>query len=108
MAIWNVPDGGLTEKATEPVQTLTGHGKPVTLVQWHPTAANVIASAGKDPCIKVWDVESGEAKLTLEGFEGLVQDFQWNYDGSRIASSSKDKMLRVWNPRTGAVEAECQ
>jgi WD40 repeat protein len=33
--------------------TLSGHGKPVCLLQWHPTAGNVLASAGKDPNIKV-------------------------------------------------------
>ena len=38
---------------TRPAVTLSGHGKPVCLLQWHPTAGNVLASAGKDPNIKV-------------------------------------------------------
>jgi coronin-1B/1C/6 len=49
---------------------------------------------------QVWDVERGEAMVTLDGFGGLVQDFDWNHDGSLLATSSKDKMLRTWDPRT--------
>ena len=86
---WHIPDGGLTERISTPLQTLAGHGKPVTLLHFHPTANNVIASAAKDPSIKVWDIERGEAKLTLSDFGGLVQDFDWNYDGSFLATSSK-------------------
>jgi WD40 repeat protein len=51
--IWEVPDGGLTDKLSTPLQTLSGHGKPVTLLHFHPTANNVIASAAKDPSLKV-------------------------------------------------------
>ena len=52
--IWEVPDGGLTDKLVTPLQTLSGHSKPVTLLHYHPTANNVIASAAKDPSLKVW------------------------------------------------------
>ena len=44
--------------------------------------------------------------VTLEGFGGLVQDFDWNVDGSLLATSSKDKMLRTWDPRTLASSGE--
>ncbi len=37
----------------------------------------------------MWDVEKGEAVVTLDGFGGLVQDFDWNVDGSLLATSSK-------------------
>ncbi len=53
MKIWEIPEGGLTERLTTPLQTLSGHGKPVTLLHYHPTANNVIASASKDPNLKV-------------------------------------------------------
>jgi hypothetical protein len=51
--IWEVPDGGLTDRLVTPLQTLSGHTKPVTLLHYHPTANNVIASAAKDPAVKV-------------------------------------------------------
>jgi hypothetical protein len=65
---WEIPEGGLTETMKDPLVTLSGHGKPVALLQWHPTASNVLASAAKDPSVKIWDVERATAKYTLEGF----------------------------------------
>jgi hypothetical protein len=51
----------------------------------------VLAPVGERCCgaAQVWDVEKGEAFITLEGFGGLVQDFDWNGDGSMLATSSK-------------------
>lgn len=34
---------------TEPIVTLEGHSKRVGIITWHPTARNVLLSAGKAP-----------------------------------------------------------
>jgi coronin-1B/1C/6 len=104
--IWSIPDGGLTETIRDPVQTLTGHGKPVSLLNWHPTASNVIATVGKEPSVKIWDVEKGVAPITLTGFEGLVQDFGFNSNGSLLVTSDKGKSAKIHDPRSGAVVSE--
>lgn len=44
--IWEIPDGGLTAPLTEPVIKLEGHSKRVGILSWHPTAHNVLMSAG--------------------------------------------------------------
>lgn len=44
--IWEIPDGGLISPLTEPVVKLDGHSKRVGLLSWHPTAHNVLMSAG--------------------------------------------------------------
>lgn len=44
--IWEIPDGGLTSPLTDPVVKLEGHSKRVGLLSWHPTAHNVLMSAG--------------------------------------------------------------
>lgn len=44
--IWEIPDGGLTLPLTDPVVKLEGHSKRVGLLSWHPTAHNVLMSAG--------------------------------------------------------------
>lgn len=44
--MWEIPDGGLTLPLREPVVTLEGHTKRVGIVAWHPTAQNVLLSAG--------------------------------------------------------------
>lgn len=44
--IWEIPDGGLTTSLTDPVVKLEGHSKRVGILSWHPTAHNVLLSAG--------------------------------------------------------------
>lgn len=44
--LWTIPEGGITEKLVEPVVDLVGHQRKVNIVRWHPTAGDVILSAG--------------------------------------------------------------
>lgn len=56
--------------------------------------------------MKLWDVEKGAAKVTLEGFGGLVQDFAFNYDGSQVITSTKDKLAKIFDARSAKVVQE--
>lgn len=47
LQIWEIPEGGLTTSLTEPVVKLDGHSKRVGILSWHPTAHNVLMSAGE-------------------------------------------------------------
>jgi len=38
---------------------LVGHRKKVGIIQWHPSAENVLASAGFDYDVIIWDVKQG-------------------------------------------------
>ena len=104
--LWTIPDGGLTESMKEPTATLTGHTKPVTLLQWNPVADGVLASVGKEPSVRVWDTAKGLATVTLSGFEGLVQDFAWNASGSQLVTSDKNKSAKIFDVRSGSVVTE--
>lgn len=44
--VWQIPDGGLTAPMTEAVVTLEGHSKRVGILAWHPTAFNILLTAG--------------------------------------------------------------
>lgn len=57
LQVWEIPDGGLTLPLREPVVTLEGHTKRVGIVVWHPTAQNVLLSAG------AWGVGEGKGGL---------------------------------------------
>lgn len=46
LKVWQIPDGGLTGPMTEPVVTLEGHSKRVGILAWHPTAFNILLTAG--------------------------------------------------------------
>jgi WD40 repeat protein len=58
--VWEIPEGGLTENITEPAITLNHHQRRVGIVEWHPTADNVLLSAGFD-----YQVRSKQMSSTL-------------------------------------------
>lgn len=51
--VWQIPDGGLTRTLTEPAVDLMYHQRRVGLVLWHPTALNVLLTAGSDNLVCV-------------------------------------------------------
>jgi len=90
------------------VQTLTGHKRKVGNLRWNPTANNVLATTSTDYSVKIWDVEKGAARLTVEGHGDIIQNVDWNYDGSLIATACKDKKIRVIDPRTNQVQGDAE
>lgn len=104
--IWNIPEGGLTEHLTDPVQTLIGHRRKVGTVNFHPTASNIVVTSSTDYSVKVWDIQTGDATLTVSGHADIIQSVCWNRDGSKIATTSKDKKARILDPRAQTVAAE--
>ena len=46
--IWEIPEGGLRRNMTECVLELYGHSRKVGLIEWHPTCAGLLFSAGYD------------------------------------------------------------
>uniref|UniRef100_A0AAY4CC81 Coronin n=1 Tax=Denticeps clupeoides TaxID=299321 RepID=A0AAY4CC81_9TELE len=105
--IWQIPEGGLTSPLKEPVVKLDGHSKRVGILSWHPTARNVLMSAGCDNVLILWNVARGEAMVRIDSVHtDLIYSACWNRNGSQILTSCKDKKLRVLNPRQGAVIAE--
>jgi coronin-1B/1C/6 len=106
--LWKIPDGGLNNGAqlTTDVQTLKGHKRKVGVVKFHPIVENLIATAGQDYEIKVWDIESGSCKNTTVGHSNIIQSLDWNYNGSLLCSNAKDKKVRVIDPRQQSIAAE--
>lgn len=107
--IWGVPEGGLTENLSNPLQTLSGHKRKVGTVKFNPVANNVLSTAGTDYAIKIWDVEKGQSNLTLEGQHAdIIHSLEWKYNGSLIVTTCKDKKLRIIDPRSSKVTGEAE
>ncbi|XP_030074104.1 coronin-1C isoform X1 [Microcaecilia unicolor] len=105
--VWQIPDNGLAHSLTEPVVVLEGHSKRVGIVTWHPTARNVLLSAGCDNSIIIWNVGTGEALLNLDDMHyDMIYNVCWNRNGSLICTASKDKKVRVIDPRKQEITAE--
>ncbi|XP_062874342.1 coronin-1C-A-like isoform X1 [Trichomycterus rosablanca] len=105
--VWQIPENGLVTAMSEPVVALEGHSKRVGIVTWHPTARNILLSAGCDNVIMIWNVGTGESLITLEDMHpDMIFSVAWNRNGSLICTACKDKRVRVIDPRKGELIGE--
>lgn len=74
---------------------LSGHTRGLNAAQWSPDG-KLIATAGLDNMIGIWDAFTGEMKATLQQ-TGEVEDIAWSPDGSQLAASSLGGGLQVWD-----------
>ncbi|QHQ35276.1 c-type cytochrome [Algicella marina] len=90
LRIWN-SDG------TE-LNVLSGHkGKIISLA----VKENLVATAGWDGVVGVWNSETGEQIMWIDSHEGQVNDVSFSTDGSRLFSASNDGTIREWDRKTG-------
>jgi len=88
---------------------LAGHEKKVVGIQWHPTSNGVLASAGYDKTVKVWDIEAQNIVLDYKTqHQETLQSLNWNRNGSLLITTAKDKKMRIFDPRSQEVVAEMQ
>ena len=67
-------------------------------VLFNPAAESILASSSGDFTIKLWDISTGQASITLKHPE-IVQSMSWSANGSMLVTTSRDKKLRVWDVR---------
>ncbi|KAJ6017235.1 hypothetical protein N7451_000614 [Penicillium sp. IBT 35674x] len=104
--LWRVPDNFTVRPDLDaddiqdiaPVGKLSGHSKKVGHVLFNPAAENVLATASGDYTVKIWDIEAGAPKLTLNVGD-IVQSQSWSANGSLLVTTSRDKKLRIWDVR---------
>lgn len=106
--IWRIPDGGIKDTMTEPVQSLSGHRRKVGTVNFNPIAEGVVATTSADYMVKFWDIEKGDVKYDVSGHSDIIQSAAWNYDGSLFSTTSKDKKLRIIDPRANSIVSEVE
>lgn len=89
-------------KSTKPVQRMIGHQKQVNHVTFSPDGV-LIASAGFDNHIKLWNAKDGKFINTLRGHVGPVYQCCFSPDSRLLVSASKDTTLKAWDVRTGKI-----
>ncbi|XP_017031081.1 coronin-1C-A isoform X2 [Drosophila kikkawai] len=104
--VWQIPDGGLSRTLTEPVVDLVFHQRRVGLVLWHPSALNVLLTAGSDNQVVIWNVGTGEILVHIDSHPDIVYSACFNWDGAKLVTTCKDKKIRIYDPRTGELESE--
>lgn len=62
----------------------------------------LIATAGYDRIIRLWEVETGKYLRKFPSHNGAVYDLAFSPDGSTLASASGDSTGKIWDVATGA------
>ncbi len=76
------------------------YGKAITNVAFS-RDAKLIASAGNDNAIKIWDVASQRELKTLIGHTAGIESMDFSPDGKLLASASEDGSTFLWDATTG-------
>ncbi len=96
---YKVQDVILLDVETGAVQTrLTGHRLGVHAVAFSPDGL-ILATAGVDHCIKLWDLATSKELVTLRENVGWVKSIAFSPDGARIAFCGSDELIRFWDLR---------
>jgi WD40 repeat protein/tRNA A-37 threonylcarbamoyl transferase component Bud32 len=92
--------GLLRRGCARPQRILGGHRGLVYAVRLSPSG-KLLASAGADHSVCIWELESGKLLHTLGGHAKSVYALAFHPDGKRLASASADHTVRLWDVSTG-------
>ena len=56
----------------------------------------MLASAGSDGTVRIWNIETLESVLTIDEPESIVTSVAWSPDGQLLAGTGWDGLLRLW------------
>jgi len=83
------------------IQTLSGHTDIVNGIGFSPNGI-LLASWSNDSQIKLWDVRSGQERLSLAGADRVgVTGAIFSPDGKTLASVDASNQITFWNVETG-------
>lgn len=105
-------------KSGSATHNLKGHNKAVFTVKWSPYNEFILASAGSDNRLFLWDIRNAKGSLLefdqhngkrprdaidkeVSSHSRVVTGLQFSSDGLRLVSTGADNKVRVWCTCTG-------
>ncbi|KAH7923695.1 DUF1900-domain-containing protein [Leucogyrophana mollusca] len=86
----------------DPVARIDASPRKIGQVLFHPTAANVLASASGEHTVKLWDLaDTDRPRSVLSGHGDTIQSIAFSPDGALLATTCRDRKLRLFDPRAG-------
>ncbi len=93
----NEVDVTLIDPATGEVRMrLAGHKAGVFAMAFSPDG-EILATAGGDRCIKLWNLKEGKEQITLHDGVGRVKSLAFSVDGEWLAFAGGDCTVRMWD-----------
>jgi WD40 repeat protein len=86
----------------EAIHTLSGHKSQVQNIRFSHDG-KILASAGHDKTVILWDVKTGKELRKLSGHTGGISEVTFNHNSTLVASASSDGTVRVWRVHNGAL-----
>lgn len=84
-----------------PLQVFRGHRGQVLGLAFHPSK-DILASAGADQRVRLWNVATGEELGTPpDGHRDAVVSVAFSRDGRMLASAGRDKAVLLWDVASG-------
>ncbi|MHC4178494.1 MAG: WD40 domain-containing protein [Planctomycetota bacterium] len=80
--------------------TIRGHRSQVPSLSFSPDG-RLLASAGQDCALRLWDVATGQLAAELRGHTRPMMCVAFSPDGKRLASGGGDRTIRIWDAATG-------
>ena len=88
------------------IYNVNAHKKPVSCVRFFPVYGHLVASAGMDGVVKVWQVYGQQRCVrTYVGHIKGVRDVTFANDGRHFLTCSYDRYIKLWDTETGQVVA---
>ena len=78
------------------LRTFRGYLASVRAVAFSP-GRRLIATAGNDGAVRLWDVAGGREVRCLQGHTNRAKSVAFSPDGRRIASAGEDGTVRLWD-----------
>lgn len=94
----------LESAGTREVKLLAPRGSPVTAGLVFSADSRYLVTVTRDSTAHVWNVETGERKLTLRGHEHALRALAASGDGAVIATGGEETRVMVWDGQTGRLK----